>query len=138
MNNLSQYLRNNDIKPTLGKIDLFSFIKYIECYRLKENISIQKFCHKHKNDLKLYYFAAGAGLSQGIEVFLDELGIDKYKEIVDIVMENSIMIFDYIINNKLDIMLNKIDKAKLDNYFNTYLKYANDGTLDKAVKGDKL
>lgn len=126
MNNLSQYLRNNDIKPTLGKIDLFSFIKYIECYRLKENISIQKFCHKHKNDLKLYYFAAGAGLSQGIEVFLDELGIDKYKEIVDIVMENSIMIFDYIINNKLD------------NYFNTYLKYANDGTLDKAVKGDKL
>ena len=90
------------------------------------NISIQKFCHKHKNDLKLYYFAAGAGLSQGIEVFLDELGIDKYKEIVDIVMENSIMIFDYIINNKLD------------NYFNTYLKYANDGTLDKAVKGDKL
>ena len=118
---LSKYLKEHNLKPSIEYIDLYSFIKYVECFRYKENVSIKQFYNKNKNQLGLYYFSAGAGLSQSTTALLEELGIKNYNNIYKLIVKNTNKIFDKIINN-----------TKSD-YFNEYCKLAKNGKLDKII-----
>lgn len=118
---LSKYLKNHNLKPSVEYIDLYSFIKYVECFRYKEKLSIKQFYNEHKNHLGLYYFSAGAGLSQSTPALLEELGIKNYNVVYKKIKNNTDKIFDVIINS------NNI------NYFDEYCKLAKNGKLDKII-----
>ena len=115
---LAEYLKEKNIEPTPKYLDLFSFLKYSECYRKKDNQTIKTFCENNSRDvLGLYYIGAGAGLSCGTESLLSELGVNP-KE-ADIIVNNGIWLFDYIINHHGN------------NYLDDYISFGKQGILDK-------
>ena len=120
-NTLAAYLLEKNIQPSEKIIDLFSFIKVIEIYRLKDSMSIKEFCDKNKSSLPLYYYSGGHIISQGTKALLQDLGMDS--NIESKIKQNYFAILDYILNNTSN------------NYFNNYVFSAQDGLLDNIVSG---
>lgn len=123
-NSFIEYLLKNKIKLSSGKSRLYSFIIYMECLRLQNGTTIKEYISSLSNrDANLLYLSAPAALGRGTEALLTELNINdiyNYKTIKN----NSIKIFDYIINNT---SLN-------EGYFDVYMKYSKTNKLDRIIK----